>query len=267
MFLVLLLSGCLTGVTTVLFGFGGGFMIVPLLLWFLSGPGSAPLAEDMGMHVAVATSSAVMVVNAGVATFAQHRAGTLRTDALWPLTAFIAFGAALGASVAGLVPSEALRWAFVVYLAVTLLNAVLRPGFLATARPARPLGRATTFVVGPAVGAVAALLGVGGSVMTVPLFRRHGWSMTDSAGLANPLGLPVAVAASITYVVAGGASASVLGAGHLGYVDLSAFVGLAVGSVLGIVLTRRFVGRMPDRVHARAYLVLLAVVLVATVVA
>ncbi|MNW60894.1 Sulfite exporter TauE/SafE [compost metagenome] len=102
--------------------------------------------------------------------------------------------------------------------------------------------------------------------MTVPLFRRHGWSMTDSAGLANPLGLPVAVAASITYVVAGGASASVLGAGHLGYVDLSAFVGLAIGSVLGIVLTRRFVGRMPDHVHARAYLVLLAVVLVATVV-
>lgn len=64
--LVLVLIGVLAGLTTVLFGFGGGFVTVPVIVWADGALGAAAPA------VAVATSAVVMVVNAAAAT-RQHR--------------------------------------------------------------------------------------------------------------------------------------------------------------------------------------------------
>lgn len=49
------------------------------------------------------------------------------------------------------------------------------------------------------------------------------------------------------------------------YVDLHALLVLAIGSWLGIRLASIWIGRIPDRIHARVYLLLLAVVLVVMV--
>jgi uncharacterized membrane protein YfcA len=78
-------------------------------------------------------------------------------------------GAALGALAATVVQSEWLRWAFAAYLVLTILDCWLRPGFLAqpAAKQHRP-GPLANALSGLVIGWVAALLGVGGSVMTVP---------------------------------------------------------------------------------------------------
>jgi uncharacterized membrane protein YfcA len=64
-YLLLTLFGCLTGISAVLFGFGGGFVIVPLLYRMLTASHAAddPIAQS-AMHIAVATSTCVMIVNA-----------------------------------------------------------------------------------------------------------------------------------------------------------------------------------------------------------
>ena len=112
---VLLAFGVLSGVTTVLFGFGGGFVTVPVVAAVSEGSPEA-------MHVAVATSTAVMVVNAASATLTQYRAGRLDRADLWPLGGWVAVGAALGAGVAGLVADDAVRVLFAVYLGVTIVD-------------------------------------------------------------------------------------------------------------------------------------------------
>jgi uncharacterized protein len=48
-------------------------------------------------------------------------------------------------------------------------------------------------------------------------------------------------------------------------VDLRALLALAVGSWLGIRLASQWIGRIPDRLHAGVYLLLLTVVLVVMV--
>ncbi|MGH8918004.1 MAG: TSUP family transporter, partial [Actinomycetes bacterium] len=68
--LILFAFGCLSGVTTVLFGFGGGFVTVPVIA-AVAGGGDA-------LHVAVATSAVVMAVNSAGATVAGLRAGRVR---------------------------------------------------------------------------------------------------------------------------------------------------------------------------------------------
>lgn len=264
-YLLLAACGSIAGVTTVLFGFGGGFVVVPLLyqmLPHLRGP--AQVDAGAAMQIAVATSTCVMVVGSLIATLRHQRAGALDWSVVRPLWAFIAVGAAAGAFTSTTVQGAWLRWAFVGYLVLTILDCLLRPGFLALHAPARrrPSWWAN-LMAGLGVGWVAALLGVGGSVMTLPLLRRRGVSMTEATAMANSLSLPVALAGIATYAALAFAGTQQVGAWRMGYVDLRAFAVLVAGSLLGIRLASPYIGRIPDRVHARVYVGLLIAVLVA----
>lgn len=266
-YLLLAVFGSFSGVTTVLFGFGGGFVVVPVLFGvLLSGAGGA-LAEQAAMHVAVATSTCVMIVNAALSTRRSARAGILLKTWLWPLAGFIAIGSLIGALAAGFVSGAALRVAFVIYLAITIVDCLCRRGFVSQACQGEPRGL-SRWSVGPGgivIGAIATFLGVGGSVMTVPLLRRSGLSMTQSTAMANPLSLPVALVGTATYMLTGLGKAG-LGAGYVGYVNLGAFAILTVAAWLGMRLAARWVGRIPDQLHARAYVGLLMLVMISMVV-
>lgn len=259
--LTLLGFGILTGITTVLFGFGGGFVTVPVLAAVLrtTEPGDA-------MHLAIATSAAVMVINAGWASLVQARARTLRRDLLWPLAGTIALGALLGALTATLTPGPLLRWLFAGYLALTIADSLLRSGFLrpTDAHP-RALSNASTGLGGIGIGFIASLLGVGGSVLTVPLMRRRGHPMATAVAHANPLSLPVALAATVVYLLAnpGDTAAGTL---RIGLIDAGAGLALLAGSLPTIALVRRLGARIPDRAHAIAYVGLLCAALAAVLV-
>ena len=264
-YLLLTLFGCLTGVTAVLFGFGGGFVVVPLLYRMLTANHGAddPISQS-AMHIAVATSTCVMIVNALIATGKHRRAGNLIRDYLWPLGGFIGLGAVVGAIAAVWVSGEVIRYAFIAYLGVTIVDCLLRRGFLTQSEGVIPrqLGTLETSGGGVGIGAIATFLGVGGSVMTVPLLRRCGLSMSQATSMANPLSVPVALAGTLTYMALAGFSETDLGPWFIGYVDLLAFAVLTLGSMLGIRLATPWIGRIPDRVHAWVYIGLLVIVMV-----
>ncbi len=267
MYSVLLLCGGLAGITTVLFGFGGGFVVVPLMYILLIGVHGPDSTMGLAaMHIAVATSTALMIFAASLSTWRHHRRRTVQWRLVRPLVGYIAIGAVLGAAAAVSLSGGWVRWVFIGYLGLTIADAILRPGFLHQAsEEVRPMGRLVTAITGLFIGVIAAFLGVGGSVMTVPLMRRRGASMTAATAMANPLSLPMAVSGTATYVLLS-AGDTALGTWYAGYVDLRALLALAVGSWLGIRLASRWIGRIPDRVHARVYLLLLTVVLVVMVV-
>ncbi|MFD7427023.1 sulfite exporter TauE/SafE family protein [Streptomyces sp. NPDC059818] len=251
--------GILTGMTTVLFGFGGGFVAVPVVVW-----ADAALGTD-AMRVATATSALVMVVNAGFATAVTPRRVLLALRGSGPLLLLLAAGAAAGAAATRLVPAGPARWAFVAYVTLTIADLLLRPGFLrpgprdeAAPDAPRPLPAA----LGAPVGAVAAFLGVGGSVMTVPAMRRAGHPMRVATALANPLTLAIALPATAVSLC----GAAVPADAHVrmvGLVDLRAASALLLGALPVIVVLRRRPPRIPDRAHAWAYIGLLAMVTVA----
>ncbi|MET9495651.1 sulfite exporter TauE/SafE family protein [Streptomyces sp. NPDC006552] len=247
--LVLLLVGLLVGVTTVLFGFGGGFVTVPVIT-----VADAALGGD-AVRVATATSALVMLVNAVVATLATRREVLARLRGRAALFASLAAGGGLGAAAARFTPGAALRWGFVLYVAVTVVDLLARPGFLR--RPASRTGhaRGVPTALGLPIGGVASFLGVGGSVMTVPLMRRAGASMPVAAMLANPLTLViVAPALLVSLLLRGHAPAA---AGLVGSVDVVSALALLAGSVPLVVLVRRRPPRIPDALHAWTYVALL----------
>lgn len=249
--------GAMTGVTTVLFGFGGGFVVVPFVYQlFLRQPAIA----NNALHIAVATSSAVMIVNAGWATFQHQRRGNVTADILFPLTLFIGLGAVMGSLLAGQLNEGTIRLLFILYMLVTIVDCLVSRRFLKGCE-ARPLSMSTTTVGGVAMGAVAALLGVGGSVMTVPLLRRHGFSMKHCISHANPLSLPVALCATITYTFDGWGK--IPDSGFIGYISLTTLVTLVAAGAIGITISQRYFPKIPDWWHAQLYILLLIAVLIA----
>lgn len=267
----LLAIGLLTGLTTVLFGFGGGFVTVPVILWLDAAAGpAAPV-------VAVATSSVVMIVNAAVATAATPRDALARLGSSRTLLVLLALGGALGALAANLAPHRLITWAFIAYLALTIVDVLLRPGFLGPGRPATVReGAAIPTGWGLGIGSLASFLGVGGSVMTVPMLRRSGLPMQLAATLANPLTLCISIPAGLVFLVTAGALPG-LGAGALagseiglftvGAVDVGAAALLLTGAVPVVIALRRRPPRIPDRLHAWGYVGLLGAALSAAVAA
>jgi uncharacterized membrane protein YfcA len=132
----LFLCGILSGVTTWLFGFGGGFVTVPLLYFLVTGAwGAQSVVGQQAMHIAVATSALVMLCSALLASWRHARTGTLRWRRLWAMLTGIAVGGTAGALLALEASGAWIRWLFVIYLLATIADCYLRAGFM-TRHPA-----------------------------------------------------------------------------------------------------------------------------------
>jgi hypothetical protein len=261
--LVLVGIGVVTGLTTVLFGFGGGFATVPVIVWADAGLGPA------AAHVAVATSSVVMVVNAGVATAATDRRILRQLRNSTGTLLLLAAGGAAGTLAARHAPGLVTQWGFVIYVLLTIADLLLRRGFFRpdTDQPDTVARYAIPVALGVPIGAVAAFLGVGGSIMTVPLLRRSGRDMRTATSLANPLTLAIAVPAMAIFLSQGTRLAPGAGFFLVGPVDLGAAAALLAGAVPVIMILRRHRPRIPDRAYAWTYLLLLIVVTIAMIIA
>ena len=101
--------------------------------------------------------------------------------------------------------------------------------------------------------------------MTVPMMRRRGMDLTRATTMANPLAFPVALVGTGFYMLLRPGTA-VLSPWQVGSVDGAAFAVLVVGSLPGIRAASPFIGRIPDWWHARACILLLAVVLLSMIV-
>ena len=118
---------------------------------------------------------------------------------------------------------------------LTLIDCLFREGFLNPATKARSLTQGRQIACGVGVGAIATMLGVGGSVMTVPLMRRLGSSMKTAVVMANPLSIPVAMVGTLLYGALSVKSHVELGSKFVGYVDIVALGVLVATGFLGIM--------------------------------
>ncbi len=257
---IIALAGFTTGITTVLFGFGGGFVVVPFVYQLML---RQPAIAGNAMHVAVATSTAVMIFNAGWVSYRNWRAGKLAAQTLFPLLWFIAIGAVVGSCLAGILSEKIVRALFILYMLATISDCLLRKGFFrGSAR--RRLSLPVVTGGGMVIGMIAALLGVGGSVMTVPLLRRHGYEMQECVSASNPLSLPVALCGAVTYAVIGWHSIPL--SGFLGFISLKILGLLVLTGWAGIVFSRRAIPAVSDVWYARIYVLLLCLVLLAMLI-
>lgn len=258
--LIFFVTGILTGLLSTLFGIGGGLIVVPMcyLIFHFMGYSSSVV-----MHVALGTSLAVMIITVSNSLYQHHRSGNILKQVVWPLFPFVALGAILGSIASDFVHSDWLRYFFMFFLAFVILNALIDKSFQTTRsvddiKPFQPWLRV---VVGFFTGIISVLLGVAGSVITVPYFRKHNVPMANASACALCLAPAVAIFGIIGYLVTGW-DATNLPPYCLGYVNLPAGIALAAGTFFGAPMGVKLLTRFEDQVIAKAYIGLLVCTLI-----
>lgn len=245
-------AGALAGLGGGLFGLGGGVVLVPAL-WFLYAwqgfpPQFVPIA-------AVATSLATIPLTAAASAWAHWRLGSLDWRLTLRLLPGLVLGAVCGAWLANYLPAHQLRALFAGYL---LVVAVQMSGLGPKAGKIR-LGSRGWFGVGGGIGALSAMLGIGGGTLTVPFLVWGGVPIRVAVAVSSACGLPIALAGTLSYALLG-LSAPDLPPGSLGYVYLPAFFGIVATSVLTSPLGAKLAHRLPAKALKRLIALSLAVI-------
>jgi uncharacterized membrane protein YfcA len=257
-----LVVGVVAGFLAGLFGIGGGMIMVAALAFALPYLG---VPEAHVMHMALATSLACIVLTA----IARRRAcaarfGDVAGDGL--ASAGLVLGGRIGASLAGRAPDAWLRIGFAIYCLLTAATL-----FAARKAPASD-GRHTAHgpllsVAALPIGAVSALVGIGGGSMLVPLLVWRGHAAVRAVGTSAACGLPVALASALGYVVAARHTDAVLPIGAIGYVHLPAAALLALGSTTATRHGAALAHRLSHHHLNRAFATLLMAMGLAMVIA
>jgi uncharacterized membrane protein YfcA len=276
------LLGLVAGVLAGLLGIGGGIVLVAALVALLPLFG---VPDDRVMHVALATSLASIIITASASTRAHAKRGSV----LWPTAAWLAPGLVLGGVAGG-------TWAMGVEgsTLATLVGAfclLMAPRMAWPTRDAAqhasaprvgngppaasgdtPVPRGPWLgVAGGVIGAVSAVVGIGGGSLTVPLLVSRGVATVRAVGTSSACGVVIALASAATYALApmlgdamtDAATLAVLPYGVVGLVHVPAALGIGAGAWVAAPYGVRLAHRLSGVALARMFAFALAAVGVA----
>ena len=243
------LLGIVAGILAGLLGVGGGLVLVAALAWLLPSFG---VPQEAAMHAALASSLASIVLTAASSAYAHHgRGGVLWPTVKWMVPGLL-LGGWLGSGIAVKLDDQVLRWVVAGYCllaAAQLLFGKPRAGVDGVVAP--PSGLPMT-LAGTGIGAMSAVVGIGGGSMTVPLLVWRGVAPVRAVGTSSACGVAIGLASAVGYAMH--APAGALPHYSIGYVYLPAAVGVAIASVIaapyGMRLAHRLSGLALKRVFA-----------------
>jgi uncharacterized membrane protein YfcA len=246
--------GALAGVLAGLLGIGGGAVIVPALILLFGAMGDQHgMAETWIPHLAVATSLATVIASGAASSFTHHRRGAVRWGLFARLVPGILVGAWLGAFAAGWLPALWLKRLFAVFLLFNGTRMLLGKQRVSE----RPLPSATRMTAGATgIGALSALLGIGGGILTVPFLARYGVRMQHAVATSSACGVPLAVAGSIGFVISG-LGKDGLPPHSIGFVYWPAALAIIAASVPLATVGARLAHSLPTATLKRVFAVLL----------
>ena len=219
---LIIAAGLVTGILAGLFGIGGGTLIVPVLYEVFSVLG---VPDEVRFQLCVGTSIAI-IVPTNVRSFLVHRAqGAVMMDVVrtWALPAVV--GVAVGSVVAAFAPAAVLKIAFVLIgtaIAFKLLSG--RDSWrLADDLP----GRVGMTGYGFFLGLSASLMGISGGAISNVILTLYGKSMHNAVATSAGLGVPITIAGTIGYILAGLPQQALMPPLSLGFVSLIGFAVMA----------------------------------------
>lgn len=252
--LLMIAGGTAAGAFGAMLGLGGGILIVPLLT----------IGFGLPIREAIGASLVAVVATSGAAAGAFLERGLADLRLGMSLELFTVVGALIGGLVAFAISEQLLAGLFailLVYVAVSMLRRAREPEPAPDPRPLealdpaaapdvsyvsaaptapdasaarddRPAGRAPGFGLGAAggvvAGAISALLGVGGGIVTVPLMHLGlGVPLRVSAATSNLMMGVTACASAFVYLARGQIDPFVAGP-----IVLGVFIGASVSSRL-----------------------------------
>lgn len=222
----MLMAGCVAGIFAGLLGVGGGIVIVPVMELALSALG---VDSAIRMHIAVATSLAVIIPTSISSSWAHHKRGAVDLPLVKRWAPLILIGALAGTWAASQVHSRVLAAVFAIFAFLIGLKMVLRPEdkALFTDMPKNGLINA----IPASIGFFSSMMGIGGGTFSVMVLTIFGKTIHTAVGTAALFGLFIALPGTLGFVISGWDLAG-LPTGSIGFVNLIGFALIAPTTVL-----------------------------------
>jgi uncharacterized membrane protein YfcA len=218
----IIVGGIISGFLAGLFGIGGGAIVVPVLFEvfrFLGVP------EAVHMQLAIGTSLAIMAPT-NIRSYLAHRAsGAVLDDIVWQWSLPAVIGTGVGSVIATVAPSSVFKLAFVIVIGIIALKLLLGKDTwrIADDLPKHPLVRGFGFLVGLS----AALTGVSGGSLCTMVLMLYGKTIHNAVATSAGLIVPITIAGTIGYALAGLPRQALLPPLSIGFVSLIGFALMA----------------------------------------
>jgi len=237
-----LIGGIVTGILAGLFGIGGGAIIVPVLYEVFR---VLEVPERVRMQLCIGTSLAIIIPTILRSYQTHRRKGGVREDIvkiwLWPAVA----GVAIGAALAAFAPAAIFRIMFALFtLGVGFKMLFGRENW----RVANELpGRSLMMGFGLVIGLLSGLTGIAAGSMTNLILSLYAVPIHEAVAVAAGIGVPITVAGTIGYAIAGWPHMDLLPPLSLGFVSLIGFSIMAPVSSLTAAYGARLAHAMQRR--------------------
>jgi uncharacterized membrane protein YfcA len=230
-FLIFVIVGCGIGFLAGLFGVGGGFVMVPILIFSYEHSGVSP---SVLTHIAIGTSLFVVLFSSLSSSYQQNKQRNID----WRVVFVIGFSSALTAFATARVTAALSGMHLRVAFAIIVMAAAIRMLTESEAKAQEKLelvSRPSTIGlvgIGLVAGVVSGLAGIGGGVFTVPMMYYF---------LKMPLKLAIGTSSAAIFITAlfsvigfvvNGMGRPELPAGSFGFVDLQRGIALSIGTFL-----------------------------------
>jgi uncharacterized protein len=235
-------AGVVTGILAGLFGIGGGAVIVPVLFEVFRVLG---VSEEVRMQLCVGTSLAIIVPTT-VRSYRAHRSRGLVIEPVmraWAVPSVV--GVAVGSAVAAIAPSDVFKIAFVLVagiIAAKLLfgrdDWVLAPDF-----PGPLAMRGYGFLIGLA----SSLMGISGGSLASLILTLYGKPIHNAVATSAGIGVPITVAGTVGYCLAGLPHQALLPLFSIGFVSVLGVVMIAPISSYVAPIGARMAHALPRR--------------------
>jgi len=235
-------AGVVTGILAGLFGIGGGIVVVPVLFEIFRIFG---VPEEVRMQLCVGTSLAIIVPTT-VRSYWAHRAKGLVIPAImrsWALPAVA--GVAVGSVTAAFAPATVLKVAFV--LIASMNAAKLLVGRESWVLGRRLPGRLAMTGYGFIVGLASSLMGISGGALATIAMTLYAVPIHNAVATSAGLGVPITVAGTLGYLLAGLPHQSLLPPLSVGFVSVIGVILIAPVSSYTAPFGARLAHALPKR--------------------
>jgi uncharacterized membrane protein YfcA len=213
--LLILCGGILVGLLSGLFGIGGGAVIVPVLFEVFRVLG---VPDDLRFQACIGTSLAIIVPTT-IRSYLAHKArGAVLEEVvrIWRVPSLV--GVAVGALAAAFAPSAVFKITFAIFAAFIAVR-MLAGGDRWSLGKDLP-GRGVLNFFGFLTGLVSSLVGVSGGAISNAVITLYGRSMQQAVATSAGVGVPITIAGTLGYIIAGWKHMGELPPLSVGYVSL-----------------------------------------------
>ncbi|MFK5894529.1 MAG: sulfite exporter TauE/SafE family protein [Pseudomonadota bacterium] len=247
-----LILGTLVGFSAGLLGIGGGGIMVPVLtsLFLMQG-----IEIGQVVHLALGTSMASIIFTSLSSLCAHHLRGAVIWDVVKGMSPGIILGTFIATYLVSSLSSLFLAVFFAVFMAFVSVQMFLDKKPIQHNNKA---GAKQLFVVGGGIGAISALVSIGGGSLTVPYLVWRNFDIKKAIGTSAAVGFPIALAGTFGYVVNGWSHTSYENY-TFGFVYLPAVVLISITSIFCAPIGAKLAHHLPVKTLKKIFALLLIV--------